>query len=50
MSTGWWIVRIMIVIISQALGVIGWGRMIEKKTALVKIIAYNGDITLGCVY
>jgi hypothetical protein len=38
---------IVIMIISEALDVVGWGWMIKEETTLVKIVANYGDVTLG---
>jgi hypothetical protein len=49
MSTRGWIMGIIIMIISEALDIVWWGWMIEKKATLMKIVAYYRDVTLGCV-
>jgi hypothetical protein len=50
MTTWWWVVWIVIMIISQPLGIIWMGRMVEKETTLVEIVADDRNVSLGSVH
>jgi hypothetical protein len=49
MSTRWWVMGIIIMIISETLDVIRRGWMIEEEATLVKVIAYYRDVAFRSV-